>query len=354
MAHEVAESLLLNKPNKMPKGATPQMLKDMRAYVAWLRKITGKDKWESEREVPLWYSSDNGHVDYCTWGDDHFHVVDLKYGKGIKVLAVNNLQMAIYAGGALYELEKKGVKIKGTARVSLTIYQPRCQKDEGEELWSTWETTWSELQAFLASRVEQSAEIILNEKAAHLRKFAPATKTCQWCPLRKAGECQAYTNWLLDGSPVVDYLKDDKPLPVVSDKNFSLRTILDKADGIRSWLAGIEEHAERMLMAGKPVDGYKLCAGNSSRSWSDKSLVKQFLRSIGLTKEECIVPSYLKSPNQIEDVLGSETAKEVKQKLATYVIKCPGQPKLTPASSPKKEWQPEVTADVFKKALWEE
>ena len=54
-------------------------------------------------------------------GDDTLHVIDLKYGKGVKVDAVGNTQARLYAAGAL---DTFGL-LYGFDKIRVHIYQPR-------------------------------------------------------------------------------------------------------------------------------------------------------------------------------------------------------------------------------------
>lgn len=357
IAHEVAESILTNKPNKMPKkGVTREMMDHGRAYAKFVKSLGGK--FEVEQEAPLWYSNtpgEAGHVD-CFVHDDgekHLHVVDYKYGKGVKVNAVKNLQMTTYAAGIIF---RDYPKLSDHAKVSLHIYQPRCQKDDGEEAHSTWETTWAELRLFAISRIDIPAEIVQNPKAAHLRKFAPGEKQCQWCPAREI--CGARAAWLFDGSPVTDYIdKGESNMPepkTITDAQ--IVSILRKASQLRSWLEDVADYAKERWSMGNPVSGTKMVAGKGARSWGSNwdDVEKLLLMEGGVPRQLIYSEPQPKSPAQIEELLKQHKIdKEVLGNITKLVNRVSGSPTLAFADNPKPEIPSPAKLFEFEGNLWD-
>lgn len=63
----------------------------------------------------------SGTADVAIIGKNFVHVIDLKFGKGVPVSAINNSQLKLYALGALKKFRLKGVFYE----TRMTIIQPR-------------------------------------------------------------------------------------------------------------------------------------------------------------------------------------------------------------------------------------
>ena len=336
MAHEVAESLLLQQPNKMPAKATDEMLRHGAAYVKFIKSLGGK--FVAEQEAPLWYApGDTGHVDCFVTKTIRgapierieYHVVDYKYGAGVKVSAQDNLQMAIYAAGMLFSQHSTRRPISGDNPVSMHIFQPRCQKDEDEQAHSTWETTWGELQAFVAKHITAPAKQVQSGKGL---KFSPGEKACRWCPAKQI--CQARSEWLMAGSGV-DFF-DAAPLPTtdggaITDEQIG--AVLARRSDIREWLDSLEEYAKARYDTTNPLPGWKLVRGKGSRSWSDKEKAHYVLEHAGVPRTELFSAPQFISPAQAEKIAKEhKLSPERLLQLAALVERHDGAPTLAPES----------------------
>lgn len=353
-AHEVAESLLLSKPNKMPKkGVTAEMLNHCRRYVKWVKSL--ELHMEVEAPVPIWYDEGeeyHGHVDVLCWREDEaglgeVHVIDFKYGKGQKVLAEHNHQMAIYAVGAIKD--KWHDKLDDNMPISLTIYQPRCQKDEGEGDYSTWKTTWAELDLWVTKNVEVPATNILNPAAQHLLKFVPGEKTCRWCPAKSI--CEARAAWLFEDTPIKDivlYGVEAPPTDQLVDK--MVATIVRMKGPLKSYIDEVCDYAAQRHSMGKPVPGTKMVKGKGARVWTEVGEVEHFLLKQKIMPDCFKTAPELKSPAQIEkaieegDIILSSDAITGLQKLVKRVE---GAPVITTDDDNRKAIEPLDATKVF-------
>ena len=351
-AHEVAESLLLGKPNKMPKkGVTSEMLNHCRRYVKWVKSLNLDI--EVEAAVPIWYDEGeeyHGHVDVFCWreGEDglhEIHVIDFKYGKGQKVYAEQNYQMAIYAVGALKA--KWHGKIGDNMPISLTIYQPRCQKDEGEGAYSTWKTTWAELDLWVTRNIEVPAANILNPAAQHLLKFVPGDKTCRWCPAKSI--CEARAAWLFQDTPIADVVlhgMEAPPTDQLVDK--MVATIVRMKGPLKTYIDEVCDYAAQRHNMGKPVSGTKMVKGKGARVWDGDAAA--YLIRHGVPAESVYPTVEVKSPAQIEkaieegDILLSSEGIHGLQKLVKRVE---GAPVIAADDDSRKAVEPLDATTVF-------
>lgn len=105
-------------------------------------------------------------------------VVDLKFGKGVKVSAHDNPQLKLYALGALDELDYR----YAFEEVTLHIVQPRIHNTS---FWS-----------IKAAELEEWAETIVAPLAAMALKGEGDVKAGEWCRFCKAKmDCAAHTYW---------------------------------------------------------------------------------------------------------------------------------------------------------------
>lgn len=124
---------------------------------------------------------DAGIVDYF----GTLHVVDFKYGAGVAVSAVNNLQMLFYAIGLAYKYHWN------FARCRMWIIQPRIRGYDGPTFWeiSIAELKgWAEVFRLKVQEVENNPD-----------KFVEGSH-CHWCrgkslcPLKRAKKMDAAQN----------------------------------------------------------------------------------------------------------------------------------------------------------------
>lgn len=239
------------------------------------------------------------------------HVVDLKYGQGVRVDAEDNPQAQLYAIGALSDFEWIG-EIR---TVHCVIVQPRLDHI------SEWGTTPAELKAF-AKRAKAAADNALSSSP----RFGPSEKACQFCPA--AGECKALAQFNLAVAC------DDFDIPV--EDSMTLRDIatmsgpeiagiLPHVKQIQDWLKAVESRAISEIDAGREVPGYKLVAGRSIRQWGDERDAEAALL-VDLSADD-VFTRRLISPTQAEKLLGKGHPL-----LDELVVKPAGKPTLVPES----------------------
>ena len=76
---------------------------------------------EHQVSYDKWVSGGFGTIDFLAATNKTLHVIDFKYGLGVKVDATENSQLKIYALGAIQELEC----LYDFEKIILNIYQPR-------------------------------------------------------------------------------------------------------------------------------------------------------------------------------------------------------------------------------------
>ena len=76
---------------------------------------------EHQVSYDKWVRDSYGTIDFLAANNKTLHIIDLKYGLGVKVDATENSQLKIYALGAIQELDC----LYDFEKIILTIYQPR-------------------------------------------------------------------------------------------------------------------------------------------------------------------------------------------------------------------------------------
>lgn len=246
-----------------------------------------------------------GTSDIVIIADGTMHVIDLKYGKGVPVSAVNNRQMRLYALGALVQFEQ----IYDISQVSMTIYQPRLDSI------STWTIPVEELTSWAKDELIPRAALAFDGKG----DFVPG-KHCQFCKARAV--CRAFADHNLvitkHEFKAPDLLEDEE----VSD-------IMDRAKLFQNWLTSVEDYALDMAVNyNKQWPGYKVVEGRSNRKYMDESAVLTKLKDNGFDLDK-VAPREVLGITAMEKEVGKKSFGEM---LAALIIKPSGKPTLAPLS----------------------
>ncbi|NDB68904.1 MAG: DUF2800 domain-containing protein [Methylocystaceae bacterium] len=124
-AHEIAEAML--KDNKITCETSAEMLEHISVYVDYVRDVASFDgELHIEQRVKV-NDVVFGTADAVVWRpqQEALHIIDLKYGAGVAVEIVNNLQLKIYALATLLTFKYPAKS------VTATIVQPRCYHSDG-------------------------------------------------------------------------------------------------------------------------------------------------------------------------------------------------------------------------------
>ena len=244
-----------------------------------------------------------GTADAVVIADVTMEVIDLKFGKGVPVSAVDNRQMILYALGAIH--------IFGLAydiqNVLMTIYQPRLGNISSFEMTAGDLAIWSEQVLVPKARLAFAGE----------GDFVPGDH-CRFCKAR--AQCKAFADQNL-----VLAQHDFKDHTLLSDNQVS--SILLLADQFKRWLSDIEEYAlNAALETGRQWPGLKLVEGRSVRTWTSQDDVALALVNAGIP-EAVIYERKLLGLTAMEKVLSKKTFNEL---LSGLIVKPQGKPALVP------------------------
>lgn len=256
-------------------------------------------KVEQRLDFSRWVPEGFGTGDMVMVSDKYFEIVDLKYGKGVPVSAINNSQMRLYALG-MYEAFGY---LYGADEVRMTIVQPRLDSVSTETISVDDLLTWGE-------EVKKKAKIAFAGKG----EFC-AGNHCRFCKARNT--CRAHAEYELKN------VKED--LQTAELEDFEISDILLRAKNIKTWLDGLESYALGKALDGYDWPGMKLVEGRSNRKIIDDVIAANNLMNAGFGAEEIYKPQTLRSITDLEKLCGKKMFVEL---MSGVIEKPQGKPTL--------------------------
>lgn len=248
-----------------------------------------------------------GTADVLIVTEDMIHVIDLKFGAGVPVSAINNSQLRLYGMGALN-------LFPNSSTVKMTINQPRLENRDSETI------TKKELLDWAFNYVLPRAELAIKGEGT----LNASEEACKFCKLR--GKCKARADMQLALAQQEFSIVDQKANVVQNMSPEQIGNILEIAPLFIEWFKDVQSFALGQLMQGVKIPGYKLVEGRSIRIMTDEKKVKDILLSVGLTEDDIMEPRKMKGISKLEALVGKKLFAEL---CKDYLIKPPG--KLTMA-----------------------
>ncbi len=338
-----------------------EMVKETQKYVDY---VNGQVTWNStlwvENKVSLQHLEPKmfGTADAIIFSIDEFElengvylvtegeleIVDLKYGRGIVVEAIDNTQMMIYALGALSHLAKHNIKFSPGLDVKMTIVQPRAPHELGP-IRSDYMTV-AQLKDF-----QKEVKASIAESKSKNPVFKATEKGCRWC--EAAPFCKAYANHNMEIAKIEfsefelspEEFKKTRPEPKELSET-DLVNIMKHTKSIEYWLKSITAYCLEQLQQGKKVQGYKLVYGRSNRAFKDQKEVEKILKEYG-TEEERVYNTKFLTVAQLEKELTNEEWELIKdlifkpQGKISLAKESDARPKVDTQSEAIDEWSKE-------------
>lgn len=255
-----------------------------------------------------------GTGDCIIVSDNVLEIIDFKYGKGVRVEAAGNPQMKLYALGAYLEYNT----LFDIDSVRMTIFQPRLSGVQSSD-----EITVKELLEWAEKYVKPRAKLAYKGEG----EFAPSEEVCKFCRAKAQCKARADKNLkLFDEAPDVLLLTPE-----------DAGKILEQAGDIQSWLVDLESLVSSTLLAGQPVEGWKMVEGRSNRRFADELKVVDAMKAAGYD-ESLLYERKLITLTQMEKDFGK---KAVAETLGELIVKPQGKPTLAPAKDKRPEFRPE-------------
>lgn len=271
---------------------------------------------EQQVDFSPWVPEGFGTADVIIVTDQWLEVMDLKYGKGIPVMAVENSQMRLYGLGAhnmfghLYDFK----------RVRMTVLQPRLSNYDSEELAVSHLLDWGRDVVKPLAKLAWAGEGDL-----------VAGEHCSKGFCRARFQCPARAE-LANEIAAQDFALTEPKLLTIEQ----IALILAKADAAIDWLNDVKAYALKQAEKGVEIPGFKLVEGRSTRKYSNQDNVAAKLRASGLP-DEVIFEKALRGITALEKDLGK---KEFARLLGDLITKPSGKPTLVPVGDKR----PAITA----------
>jgi len=329
MAHSLAEAKLRHyygqigieeyeKEYEIIK-ATPYYNDDFEAnvdnYVLYVRSQIGEGDtplFEQRVDFSDWVPDGFGTADVVILSKHTIRVIDLKFGKGVAVSAIDNTQLRLYALGAWSKFKEEWPDIK---EVSYTIHQPRLDSISSDGTSITKLVDW--------------ANYFVKPKAKKAWSGAGEFLPGEWCQFCKAkAQCRARS----DHNTQLAQLEFKTPA-LLTEEEFS--QVLTKAQDLKTWVNDVEEFAlTRAVEQDVIPPGFKLSTTVTHRKISDHALAAVVLTEKGMPEEQIWEPRKLKSIAALEK-LGPKG--QVTAWLGDLVLRPEGSPKLVKVKEDAKE-----------------
>jgi len=346
LAHEFAELFLRSLSGRVNKDTYNKELEKLRSHELYNEDIEEEvskycnyvmESFEAAKSIvpyPVLFIEEKldfshlveegfGTGDSGIIADDTMEIIDLKYGKGVKVEACENPQLKLYALGALRAYEM----FYDIKNVKLTIVQPRLNHI------ASWVVSVKDLYAWAEKVLKPTAA-----KAYEGKGLQKAGDHCKFCLVKAMCATLAAKNIALARNEFKDpHLLTEKQLVEVY-KQIPMLT---------DWANSVSEYLLNQAVSGKKVEGYKLVEGQSRRKWANEEEVAKILRKEGYP-EDSFIKTSLKGIADIEKLVGKKTFPSL---FEGQVIKPQGNPILVPESDKRPEY---VSLDQAKKDFGEE
>jgi len=262
---------------------------------------------EEKIDITAYVPEGFGTGDAIVIAEGVLEIVDLKFGKGVRVSADHNKQMMLYALGALDMFNF----IYDIHTVRMTIYQPRLDNV------SEWEISTEDLELWGANELRPLAKKAFAGEGEYI-----AGTHCKFCKAK--AQCEALATYNMG---LAKYDFQDAALLAPPD----IADILSRADRFKSWIASVEEYALRAALDGENFPGFKLVEGRSVRRYSDEGKIAEVLTSNGFG-EDLIYDKKLKTITAMEKLVTKKTFNAL---CGDLLVKPEGKPTLVQDIDPR-------------------
>ena len=247
-------------------------------------------------------------------------IIDLKYGKGVKVEAKDNSQLMMYALGVLRALSPKRQAEIETVRMH--IAQVRLGHFPVFEMSARDLTHWG------IHVLRPTAE-----KAFAGQGDCVVGSHCKFCRFKP--QCRAQKDALVD-----EFEEHGSTKALTLDE---IGDLLKKADMFTDWLSSVKQYAMQAALEGKTVKGWKLVEGKSNRTITDEAEAVKRLSELGFS-EDSLKNHKLKGIGDLEKMVGK---RPLAVTLDGILIKPSGAPTLAVEEDPREAIT--STIDLFDK-----
>jgi len=236
---------------------------------------------ETELNLRKYVPEGYGTADVLIICKNYIEFIDLKYGQGVPVSAVENKQLMLYGLGAI---ELGELFFENITTLHLTIYQPRIDNI------NSWTIDAMVLEDWAENELKERARMAFEGEG----EFVPGSH-CQFCDAK--AQCKAHAKFRMS---LAKYAFKDPDL--LDDEEIA--DILTKYQGFVSWAQDVHKWALTQAVAGKQWPGFKLVAGRSHRRIVNVKGAVSALKAAGYKPEEIYKKPVIRGIGELEALLG--------------------------------------------------
>lgn len=288
-----------------------EMVGAVQTYLDYVRDLPGTRLIEQRVDFTPWVPGGFGTADAVVLNDNEAVIVDLKYGRGVRIEAEANPQAMLYALGGLHEFDF----LFDCEMIRLVVVQPRLDHVSEHLISRDYLESWAK--HFL----KPAADLALSEDPP----YQPGEVQCRFCKAKAV--CRALAEYnLKTATEGFGAIGDSLELKDVNRlSNTEIATLLPQLDTLTNWAKAVEAYATTELEGGRDVPGYKLVEGRSVRKWLDEEKAGE-----ALARKLTAKVAWRRLPitiTQAEKLLGKGSTIVTK-----HTTKPPGRPTLAPLS----------------------
>lgn len=325
---------------------TDTMQDHITTYIEAIQEFKGVDgELLVEQAVPIGLITGEpeakGTADAIIFRGDELQIHDLKYGMK-EVEAEGNTQLMLYAGAALRNTSKTGLK-----QVTMVIHQPRLF---GAKPYSSWTISVDELKQRVADISGKAglARHILNTREINPYQHASPGEHCMKNYCKARATCPALISY------VEQFGKDAKAFErslSASDpgKDFleTLGRLGAQVPMIASWCKMILDRVSKeVLENGLTVPGFKAVLGKEgNRAWVDEAALVETLKELLIDPDVYEEKTVLSPTALSEQYKAKKISKGDWPEIEKHITRSPAKPVVVSASD-KREAVKIVKADL--------
>jgi hypothetical protein len=319
----LAVERIWRKPEGDELTVDAEMVEHVTAYVQTIESLAEGHTLLIEQKLDILPPDVWGTADAVILRDDgEAIIIDLKYGRGVRVVALNNAQLKCYALGVMREYDGLLGDIR---QVRGMIYQPR-NGGASEDVWTREQL--AEFSATLANGIAAC-------RAGDAPRI-PDDHACTFC--RYFGQCPEARERV--------YQLAAAGFSDVSEAG-ELGTAMGRVEYVEKWCKAVRAEVERRLINGQAVPGWKLVQGRArAREWLNEEAAEAALKGMRL-KFDQMYTANLKSPTQIEAQLKKDHPRQWAKVQPLIAPRIAGAPSVAPESDPRPALQKSAPADGF-------
>ena len=274
-----------------------------------------------------------GHLDAAIWSPSRglLIVVDYKYGRGVRVSALDNAQLKAYGLGAIYTLP--AVDPDDVKTIEAHVFQPRVPGMSAPD-------TIPAVDLLMWGHEEVAPTIAEIEQDGAVKRPYVTGDHCRFCPA--LAQCPAMRDRAIKAAQKA-FADDPVPESALSDDEMA--DLLNEIDVCEPWFDAVRKESLIRAERGGNIRDRKLVAARGRRAWSDEQNVPVALVSLGLSKSD-IYETSLRSPAQIEKKVAKANREAFN---ALWTMRSSGH-SLVPTSDPRPGVRVATAAEAFRDA----